>query len=196
MHTDVARDSKPRPMGSFQPVACFYYNIDKLRMSCTFLNSWEKIKRGILFHDLWKFDEIHICVFWKFYWNTATAIHVCTAYGCCSTMTAQQTWTLVTETGWPTRLMYLLSGPLQEVCLPLLWCVASVKYFQCGQAPEQPSGHSNAWSSAGVLSLGPWARGGGSQWRCSKESRKKWLKEAWAAAKKTTLHSKTLSGQQ
>lgn len=91
----------------------------------------------------------------------------------------------MTETEWATCLKYLFSGPFQEGCPPLLWCVVSVKYFHYGGGPGQPSGlclsglqledhlcllpRSWAWAP-GVGGVGGW---GGSRWRYSEESTKR-----------------------
>lgn len=49
----------------------------------------EKIRRGIIFHDIWKLYKIECFVFRKLYWNTTTPIHFCIACGYFCTMTEE-----------------------------------------------------------------------------------------------------------
>lgn len=46
------------------------------------LKHWETPKRKIIFHDMWKLHEVQILVPKKFYWSTATLIHLHITYSC------------------------------------------------------------------------------------------------------------------
>lgn len=68
----------------------------ELRTFSTFLNSWKKIEKGIIYDTL-KLYESQISVpYIKYYWKTASLIHLCVVHGCIRA--TMGSWVIATET--------------------------------------------------------------------------------------------------
>lgn len=78
----------------------------------------EKIKREIIYHDLWKLDEIQILLFMKSHGNTATLSHLHIIYAIF--LPHQQSRVVVaTETTWQS-LIFSIQFLKERVCQLLI----------------------------------------------------------------------------
>lgn len=113
-------------MGHIWPAACFWMSWE-LRMVFTFTNGWNRIKRKMMFYDVWKLYEIKMWVaIVQFYWNTATSF----SYALSVTAFAFRWQSRVVGTGtvWSANLrIFILWTIRKKVYWPLvlmMWCYA------------------------------------------------------------------------
>ena len=90
----------------------------KKRMVLPFLNGWGKnIKRRIIFHDMWKWYEIHIALSINKVWLELSPAHLFTS---CLWLLMQWNGRVTTESTSPTKPQYLFSPALQDKFVSLV----------------------------------------------------------------------------